>query len=49
MSNQIPDKDYVYNALLRYNYLPLGKKYPDDIPYKVFSTEDFTPEVARAC
>ena len=47
MSNQIPDKDYVYNALLRYNYLPLGKKYPDDIPYKVFSTEDFTPEVAN--
>ena len=46
MNNQIPDKDYVYNALLRYNYLPTGKKYPDDIPYKVFTTEDFTPEVA---
>ena len=46
MDNQIPDKDYVYNALLRYNYLPIGKKYPDDIPSNVFSTEDLTPEVA---
>ena len=46
MDNQIPDKKYVYNALLRYNYLPIGKKHPDDIPSKVFSTEDFTPEVA---
>lgn len=46
MSNEIPDKVYVYNALLRYNYLPIGKKYPDDIPFKVFSTEDFTPAVA---
>ena len=45
MDNQIPDKEYVYNALLRYNYLPIGKKHPDDIPSKVFSTEDFTPEV----
>ena len=45
MDNQIPDKDYVYNALLRYNYLPIGKKHPDDIPFKVFSTEDFTPTV----
>ena len=46
MENQIPDKEYVYNALLRYNYLPIGKKHPDDIPSKVFSTEDFTPDVA---
>lgn len=46
MDNQIPDKKYVYNALLRYNYLPIGKKYQDDIPSKVFSTEDFIPEVA---
>ena len=47
MSNQFPDKDYVYNALLRYNYLPIGKKNPDDIPFKVFSTEDFTPVLAN--
>ena len=40
MSNQIPDKHYVFNALLRYNYLPIGKKYPDDIPFPAFSTED---------
>lgn len=46
MSNQVPDKDYVYNALLRYNYLPIGRKYPDDIPSKIFSTEDFKPDVA---
>ena len=46
MNNQIPDQDYVYNALLRYNYLPIGQKYLDDIPIKVFSTEDFIPAVA---
>ena len=46
MSNQIPDKDFVYNALLRYNYLPIGKKYPDDIPFPAFSTENFTPDIA---
>ena len=46
MNNQIPDKNFVYNALLRYNYLPIGKKYPDDIPFPVFSTEDFTPDIA---
>jgi hypothetical protein len=47
MSNQIPDKDFVYNALLRYNYLPIGKKNPDDIPFPAFSTEDFTPDIAN--
>ena len=46
LNNQIPDKDFVYNALLRYNYLPIGKKHPDDIPFPVFSTEDFTPDIA---
>ena len=25
MSNQIPDRDFVYNALLPYNYLPMDK------------------------
>ncbi|MCE2393719.1 hypothetical protein J4G02_03820 [Candidatus Poribacteria bacterium] len=45
MNNQGPNKDYVYNALLRYNYLPLGKLNPDEIPFKVFSTEDFTPDI----
>ena len=45
MSNQPPDKDYVYSALLRYNYLPVGKLPPDEIPSQVFSTEDFTPDV----
>ena len=46
MNNQIPDKNFVYNALLRYNYLPIGKKYPDDIPFPAFSTKDFTPNIA---
>lgn len=46
LNNQIPNKDYVYNALLRYNYLPIGKKHPDDIPFKVFTTEEFTPDLA---
>ena len=47
MSNQIPDKNFVYSALLRHNYLPIGKKHPDDIPFKVFSTEDLTPDIAN--
>ena len=47
MSDQIPDKDFVYNALLRYNYLPVGKKHPDDIPFPVFSTENLTPDIAN--
>ena len=47
MSNQVPDKNYVYNALLRYNYLPMGRSHPDDIPFKVISTEDFTPDVVN--
>ena len=47
MSDQIPDKDYVYNALLRYNYLPLAGKEVDDIPFEVFSTEDLTPVIAN--
>ena len=46
MRDQIPDKDFVYNALLRYNYLPIGKRHPDDIPLPAFSTEDFTPDIA---
>ena len=47
MSDKIPDKDFVYNALLRYNYLPIGKKHPDDIPFPAFSTADFTPDIAN--
>ena len=47
MDNSTPDKDYVYSALLRYNYLPIGKKHPDDIPFKVFSTEDLSPDIAN--
>ena len=47
MSNQVPNKDYVYSALLRYNYLPMGRSHPDDIPHKVFSTADFTPDVVN--
>ena len=46
LNNQIPDKAFVYNALLRYNYLPIGKKNPDDIPFPAFSTEDFIPDIA---
>ena len=43
---EVPDENFVYNALLRYNYLPIGKKYADDIPFPAFSTEDFTPDIA---
>ena len=42
MSKEIPNADYVYNALLRYNYLPIGERHPDNIPFKVFSSENFT-------
>ena len=46
MNIEVPDKDFVYNTLLRYNYLPIGKKHPDDIPFPAFSTENFTPDIA---
>jgi hypothetical protein len=46
MSNQLPDKDYVYNGLLRYNYFPMVKEYLDEIP-PVFSSKDFTPDIAE--
>ena len=45
MSVLIPDKGYVYNGLLRYNYLPMVKENLDEIA-PVFSTYEFTPEVA---
>ena len=47
MSDQIPDKDYVYSALLRYNYLPLAGKDVDEIPFEVFSTEALIPVIAN--
>ena len=47
MNIEVPDKDFVYNALLRYNYFPIGKKHPDDIPFKVLTSEDFTPDIAN--
>ncbi len=47
MNIQHPNSDYVYNALLRYNCLPIGKKHPDNIPFKAFSTADFTPDIAN--
>lgn len=46
MSNQIPDKNYIYKGLLGYNYFPMIALYRDGTP-PVFSTEDFTPEVAN--
>ena len=46
MNKEIPDKDYAYNALLRYNYLPMVNKHLDYIPSQIFSTEDFTPALA---
>jgi len=45
MAVNIPDSNYVYAALLRCNYFPMVRKYMDEIP-PVFSTVDFTPEVA---
>lgn len=41
----IPDADYVYEALLCYNYLPMVKQHRDDVP-PLFTTEHFTPAIA---
>lgn len=45
MNSQIPDKDYIYRGLLGYNYFPMVSQNRDGTP-PVFSTVDFTPEVA---
>ncbi|MCY3896850.1 MAG: RNA-directed DNA polymerase [Chloroflexi bacterium] len=39
------DEDYVYNALLRYNYFPMISKYHDELPPVIYS-EEITPVVA---
>ena len=41
----IPDADYVYEGLLRYNYFPMVKEHRDDIP-PLFSTEALTTDIA---
>ena len=41
-----PDADYVLDALLRHNYLPMQKKRREELP-PIFSSMTFTPEVAR--
>jgi hypothetical protein len=40
-----PNKDYAYDALLRFNYFPMVKNRRDDLP-PVFHSEQFTPTVA---
>lgn len=45
MNSHIPDKDYIYRGLLGYNYFPMVSQNRDGTP-PVFSTVDFTPEVA---
>jgi hypothetical protein len=39
------DRDYLYEGLLRYNFLPMVKERRDDIP-PLFSSEGFAPEIA---
>ena len=46
MSKQIPDKDYIYTGLLGNSYFPTVSQNRDEIP-PVFSTEDFTPDIAE--
>ena len=41
----IPDADYTYEALLRFNYFPMVKEHRDELP-PVFSTEGFTTSIA---
>lgn len=40
------DKDFVLNALLRHNYLPMQKHDREEVP-PVFSSKSFSPDVAR--
>lgn len=40
------DADFVLDALLRYNYLPMQKKRREELP-PIFSSTTFTPAVAR--
>jgi hypothetical protein len=42
-----PDADYVLDALLRHNYLPMQKKRREELP-PIFSSETFTPDVAAS-
>ena len=42
-----PNADYVLNALLCHNYLPMQKKRKEELP-PIFSSETFTPAVAVA-
>jgi len=46
MSGQIPDKNYVFNGLLRCNYFPMVKEHLDEIP-PIFSTKDLTSDIAE--
>ncbi|MCA9086094.1 MAG: RNA-directed DNA polymerase [Planctomycetaceae bacterium] len=41
----IPDAQYTYEALLRFNYFPMVKHRRDEVP-PVFSTEQLTPTIA---
>lgn len=41
----IPDAEYAYEALLRFNYFPMVKEHRDEVP-PIFTTEDLTPAVA---
>jgi hypothetical protein len=40
-----PDADFVLNALLRYNYLPMQKRHREELP-PIFSSTMFSPAVA---
>jgi len=40
------DSDFVLEALLRHNYLPMQKKESEELP-PIFSSSTFTPNVAR--
>jgi hypothetical protein len=44
-TNNVPDNEYVYNALLRCNYFPMVKEHLDEIP-PIFRTVEFTPAIA---
>lgn len=40
------DREFVLNALLRHNYLPMQKRDREEVP-PVFSSESFSPDAAR--
>lgn len=42
----MPDKEYIFESLLRYNYFPMQKEKREELPPNINSTK-FTPDIAK--